>query len=211
MKQHLRRSLGGGILVSLAALWGVFLTIPDVGPVSPRVHAQPLEVIPNQNVEKKYVGFAKCAACHFREYKDWQTTPHANAFKILPAKYKRDAECLKCHSTGISEAAVHDSLSLSNGLGVSCQGCHGPGEDHANYALSFVEQEKIFTEDSLKQLRSKIQRLALDQCIKCHTSKSHKPHPPFDREKVSAADQPSGSSVLRNESFFNNVHGGQSR
>jgi len=210
MKSLTRRSLAGGVFVSVFMLaCTLVFFIPATGPDVRTAHAEPGYERSETRVNNKYTGLTKCAACHFREYRDWQSTPHGNAFKILPKKYKNSAECLDCHVTKISETAISDIAMSSHVLGVSCESCHGPGGDHANYALSFVGQDRLFTEDELKLLRSKIQRLALDQCIKCHTSKSHKPHPKFDREKAPANKQ-SGSSALRSGSFFD-VHGGQSK
>ena len=129
-----------------------------------------------------YTGVTKCAACHFSHYKDWKSTPHGKAYDILPAKYRNDTECLTCHTTPGRGTEPSPSLAETGRLGVSCESCHGPGGEHARYALSFVNRDRVFNDQELKTLRSKIKRLALDQCIRCHTSKAHKPHPKFDRE-----------------------------
>ena len=127
-----------------------------------------------------YVGLTKCAACHFQYYENWKSSPHGKAFDILPVKYRADASCLKCHLTGHDAAA--EAPVAAHQTGVSCEACHGPGSEHANLALSFVGQEKLLSEDALKALREKIQKTSLNQCIKCHTSMAHKPHPLFERD-----------------------------
>ncbi len=111
----------------------------------------------------------------------------AKAFEILPAKYRNDATCLKCHTTGTAGDVA------SYQYGVSCQACHGPGAEHADYALRFVNER--ITEEGLKTLREKIQRLDLHQCVDCHISKAHKKHPPYDGQ-AELATQPKAISQL---------------
>lgn len=150
--------------------------------------AQPID--PQQTSSAgQFVGINKCAACHFQYYENWKTSPHGKAFEILPAKYQNDSECLKCHVTGSSQAGT--ASASAHATGVSCEACHGPGGDHANLALSYVGQETLLTEETLKLLRSKIKKTALDQCIKCHTSMAHKPHPEFDRDDLPRQSQTS--------------------
>jgi hypothetical protein len=145
--------------------------------------------------EVDYVGWTKCAACHYKQYEDWKSDPHAKAFDYFPEKYLNNAECLQCHTSrhGPSQAGE----ALTNDLpGVRCEDCHGPGRDHANLALTFVGQSqyKELTEEAVEMLRSRIQRVALGQCVKCHTSKGHKPHPKFDRDApVKLPQQPNTS------------------
>lgn len=141
----------------------------------------------------EYVGLTKCAACHFDQYKDWKGSEHNRAFEILPLKYRTDASCLECHTTG------HATDSTSQQFGVSCESCHGPGGEHAKDALRFVNE--IITEEGLTSLRGKIQRLDMLQCVKCHVSKAHKKHPPFDREET----LPPPASK-RSVSFFDRIH-----
>lgn len=143
--------------------------------------------------EGKIVGITKCAACHFDQYKDWKGSEHNGAFAILPTKYRNDASCLQCHLTGqVSDPTTHQ-------FGVSCESCHGPGEQHARYALRFVNE--IISEEGLAELRSKIRRLDLHQCVKCHVSKAHKKHPPYDREEVLPV--PNANKPNR---FFESIH-----
>jgi hypothetical protein len=127
-----------------------------------------------------YVGMTKCAACHFKYYENWKASPHGKAFEILPTKYRNDSECLKCHVTG--HDAPTATGSAASQTGVTCEACHGPGSEHANLALSYVGQESLLNEDCLKTLRATIRKTSLDQCIQCHTTMAHKPHPEFDRD-----------------------------
>lgn len=90
--------------------------------------------------ENKFVGAAKCKACHSIEkmgglsYKVWEKTPHAKAFETLKTKEADEIakkkglktaaaespECLKCHVTGGGKAAE-----VKKEEGVTCEGCHG--------------------------------------------------------------------------------------
>lgn len=94
--------------------------------------------------QNKYVGVAKCKACHTVEkmgglaYKVWEKTPHANAYKTLlgdaAKKIAKDKglktapsespECLKCHVTGGGVAKNVDA-GFKKEDGVTCEACHG--------------------------------------------------------------------------------------
>lgn len=149
--------------------------------------------------EADYVGLTKCAACHFAQYKVWKTSAHGTAFDVLPTKYRQDAECLKCHTTGYGHESGFKDSSNASLAGISCEACHGPGGEHARHALRFVDEG--ITEAGMNRLRTSIQRLAVDQCVKCHISKAHKMHPPFDRDE-SATGEGAEPTATRPTSFF---------
>jgi hypothetical protein len=164
-----------------------------------------------QDGEEDYVGVTKCAACHYPQYKDWKPSPHGKAQEVLPAKYQKDVKCLECHATGAGHPSV-DEAALAAGLqGVSCEACHGPGGKHARYALTFVGQGRELTPESLEVLRSRIQRNSLEQCIRCHVSVAHKPHPEFEREQPARPAEQTGGRASRRTSFFQPVHGSSTR
>ena len=182
-----------------------FLMLALVLPAAEPARAQ-LQSSGSQTPSKKaeYVGITKCAACHFNQYKDWKTSVHGQAFEILPVKYRKDAACLKCHTTGIvdgQQAIVGDGSAYQHG--VSCESCHGPGSEHANRALQLVNEQ--ITEEALTSLRGKIRRLDMRQCVDCHITKAHKQHPPFDRETALPRPRQKQSA-----SFFQSVHDGGS-
>jgi hypothetical protein len=138
----------------------------------------PLEKPPE---DQTYIGSKQCSACHFDQYMTWRQTKHAKATEILPARYKEDASCLECHSTGFGKpTGFKDATSL--GLeGTSCEACHGPGSKHAEIAKAFAD--KKLTEEQSLYVRSTIYKLLPDNsCVKCHKSKGHVPHPDFDKE-----------------------------
>ena len=71
---------------------------------------KPLEKPPEGQT---YTGSKQCAACHFDQYLVWRKTKHAKAFDILPAKYRDDANCLKCHTTGFGEPTGYKDASTA--------------------------------------------------------------------------------------------------
>ncbi len=186
------------IQVSASILSVTILILTSLWPWANAAQAQEKSVAAGSQAKKaEYVGLTKCAACHFDQFKDWRGSVHSKAYEILPAKYRSDASCLKCHTTGVAgDAASHQ-------FGVSCEGCHGPGENHANLALRFVNE--LITEQALASLRENIQRLDMRQCVDCHFSQAHKKHPPFDRDAPlpSANEKESGK-------FFQSIHGNRS-
>ena len=185
-------------LTNAAVRWIVltFAVVMLIGVLPPRIARIARAQAPKPE-QAEYVGLTKCAACHFAQYKIWKTSTHGKALDNLPTKYRQDAECLKCHATGHG----HDSApSVGSLTGISCEACHGPGGEHSKHALRFVDEG--ITEAGLNRLRTSIQPVAVDQCIKCHVSEAHKTHPPFDREEP-AAGKSTEPTATRPISFFN--------
>lgn len=220
MRRTTKAALRGSVLILAIVMLNCVL--PNFGfEATKKIHAQIPEQIPPPN-ESDYVGLTKCAACHYQQYQDWKATSHAKAFDYLPEKYRNDTECLQCHTSRHGRAAAGQA-STNEVAGVGCEDCHGPGREHANFALTFVGQETVFTDEavhtlrsriagqekkltdeSVKKLRSLIQRTAVGQCFKCHTSKAHKPHPEFDRDE--AAKGSPQRDTIRRRSFFDVRH-----
>jgi hypothetical protein len=128
-----------------------------------------------------YVGTKDCAACHFEQFMAWRNTPHAKAFDILPAKYRADASCLKCHTTGFGEpSGFKTQQQTPNLVGNSCEGCHGPGSKHSEVAKSFGKQK--LTEQQQAYVKSTIHlMLPKNVCVDCHLATKHQTHPKFDK------------------------------
>jgi hypothetical protein len=132
--------------------------------------------------DQTYIGTQKCAACHFEQFTIWKQTKHAKAFEILPAKYRNDASCLKCHSTGFGEPTGYKDASTTNLAGASCEACHGPGNKHAEVTKQYAKKKKL-SEDEEKIARGSTYRmLPTNVCVTCHADKGHKPHPKYDKE-----------------------------
>ena len=131
--------------------------------------------------DQTYIGTKQCSACHFDQFMTYRATKHAKSFEILPAKYKTDASCLECHTTGFGTPTGYKDASSVGLEGTSCEACHGPGSKHAEIAKEYANK-KLSDEEST-YVKSSIYKLLPDNsCAKCHKSKGHIPHPPFDKE-----------------------------
>jgi hypothetical protein len=139
---------------------------------------KPLETPPEGQT---YVGVKTCSACHFDQFLDWRQTKHSKAFDILPAKYKTDQSCLKCHVTGLGETGGFKTLASTPDLvGASCESCHGPGSEHAKIAKSFGDKKLGEAEEAY--VRSTIYKMQpRNVCVDCHLTRAHKKHPPYTK------------------------------
>jgi mono/diheme cytochrome c family protein len=126
-----------------------------------------------------FVGAKNCSACHFDQYLDWRTTKHAKGFDILPAQYKTDQSCLKCHTTGLGAEGGFKTLAATPDLvGASCEACHGPGSKHAEIAKGFGD--KKLSEAEEKYVRSTIHKMQpKNVCVECHLTRAHQKHPTY--------------------------------
>lgn len=170
----LPRTAGGGFLAVVCVILSAVLT--TVEPKQSTAQQAPV------TAEKTYVGTTKCAACHFPKYKMWLKDGHAKSFEILPEKYKQDAGCLKCHTTGHGKPSGYKDASTAHLAGTTCEACHGPGSAHVKIALGFLKEE--ITPEVETRLKDAIMKNQPGNvCTTCHTSKSHgEPHPEYDKE-----------------------------
>jgi hypothetical protein len=134
-----------------------------------------------------YTGAKRCAACHFKQHANWKKSKHATgAWENLPAKYRRDAECLKCHVTGYGVAGGYAAGTptdvLQNLLGVGCEACHGPGSKHEEICKKFSATKKLSPEEEREAKGSIYDVLPKNVCIKCHIEQNHKEHPKYDKQ-----------------------------
>ena len=162
-------SFASGMIFVIAALLAAG-RLPS-GVAQDAVTAQP---------DQQYIGTRQCAACHFPQFRSWRGTTHQKAFEILPAKYRADAECLKCHATGAGSPSGFKDESMVDLAGVSCEACHGPGSEHAKIAQQAMLEE--LTPQIEQQIRDSTHRLEGNVCIQCHVTRAHKEHPAFDKE-----------------------------
>lgn len=96
----------------------------------------------------KLVGTKKCAMCHKKEeagnqYGKWQAMAHSKAYELLGTEEAKavgaklgienpqtSGACLKCHSTAYYFTETKQTEAVAIEDGVSCESCHGPGEDY---------------------------------------------------------------------------------
>jgi len=154
-----------------------------------------------------YVGNEACASCHASAYDKWLGTPHSRTFvpmrstmamtigekegitALYPAK---SGICLQCHGTAHNVPAAYRAPGVRMGEGVTCERCHGPGQDHAELAVAQKRRRRW----NVKELRR-----ALDEpvpCLSCHVEKkSHevllRPHtdPTEARKRIAHPAPPS--------------------
>ena len=79
-----------------------------------------------------YVKSAACKDCHAEEYRLWEESSHAHAFRILEEKNQDyNPECVGCHTTGFRRPTGYvNAKSTPDLMNVQCEACHGPGNDH---------------------------------------------------------------------------------
>jgi hypothetical protein len=133
--------------------------------------------------DQTYKGATACSACHFKQYMAWKKTKHStDAFAKLPAKYKADASCLACHSTGFGAASGFKDEASTKGLaGTTCEACHGPGSKHIETAQPFTGKQPAPAD--LEKIRGTIYKvLPQNVCMRCHVDQVHKEHPKYDKE-----------------------------
>lgn len=129
-----------------------------------------------------YIGMKNCSACHFEQYAIWKKDEHTKAFEILPEKYKTDATCLKCHTTGFGEETGFKTAADTHLAGATCESCHGPGSKHQEICKEFATAKKLSPEQEQLARDSIYLLKPTNACIGCHTSKAHKAHMEYDKE-----------------------------
>jgi hypothetical protein len=79
-----------------------------------------------------YVQSGACKDCHAEEYRIWEESKHAHAFRILEEKHQDyNPECVGCHTTGFRRPTGYvNAKSTPDLMNVQCESCHGPGKGH---------------------------------------------------------------------------------
>ncbi|MBL8728427.1 MAG: hypothetical protein JNM25_08360 [Planctomycetes bacterium] len=166
-------------LLALASVGCGLLLLPLLSP------SQPETTFPAGG---RYIGAAMCKNCHNGAdkgdaYDHWSKTEHAKAFETLASDKAKEVakqlgiedpqkseKCLKCHVTAYGVDKKEIKASFKAEMGVQCESCHGPGEDHQK--KRFAEAMKPgttpseITADEIHASRS------IDTCGKCHNKES---------------------------------------
>jgi hypothetical protein len=170
------------LLVAMAVVGAGIVTIAiKSAPAQPAPVDHPAKGAPPAG--QTYVGVKECSACHFKQYMAWKRTKHAKeSFEILPAKYRTDASCLPCHTTGFGQPTGFKDETTPNLVGVACEACHGPGSKHAEIAKQYTNKKKLAPEEE-KIVRDSIYlTLPYNVCVTCHVDKAHKEHPRYSKD-----------------------------
>ncbi len=177
MKVRRRVLVGLALVLTLTACGILVQSVRSQPPAEP---AGPAVTPP---AGQTYTGVKSCTSCHFKQAQTWKKTKHATeAFAKLPAKYKTDASCLICHSTGFGTATgFKDEASTPNLAGTTCEACHGPCSKHVEAAKPFISKKPTPEED--KMLCGTVYKvMPQNVCVRCHVSQVHKDHPKYDKE-----------------------------
>lgn len=152
----------------------------------------------------RYVGSRKCLGCHeslHREHsRRWAATKFRSLERIAGATDPRP--CLPCHTTGwdASTGAYAEP-------GVTCEGCHGPGERYDE--MMVVGQELVgqgrevegraLLAHSARLARESISRRLVPEdtgannvCVTCHHPRQHRAGCPGILDREAASDSEGG-------------------
>ncbi|HVS12275.1 MAG TPA: cytochrome c family protein [Planctomycetota bacterium] len=158
------------------------------------VNAQDKEAKKPAATANKYIGAAKCKNCHSaaesgNQYAAWQATHHSKAFETLATdEAKRIAKekgiddpqksdaCLRCHVTAFGLPEDQIKKGFDPKLGVQCETCHGPGDNHVKARMAAVakaagagEIPKGPQPIDESEMSSKI---GMETCLGCHNEQS---------------------------------------
>ena len=158
------------------------------------VNAQDKEAKKPAATANKYIGAAKCKNCHSaaesgNQYAAWQAANHSKAFETLATdEAKRIAKekgiddpqksdaCLRCHVTAYGLPEEQIKKGFDQKLGVQCETCHGPGDNHVKARMAAVakaagagEAPKGPQPIDENEMSSKI---GVDTCLRCHNEES---------------------------------------
>lgn len=140
----------------------------------------------------RYIGAAKCKTCHAaadtgNQFEALSKMKHAHAFEVLAsdagkktAKEKNieDAQkadaCVKCHVTAFGVPETEIAKGFDKTIGVQCETCHGPGEQHMKARMAAAASEdpdapKVFKGVPAGEL---VVSPAMDVCTSCHNKDS---------------------------------------
>ena len=176
MQTFVRRVILGAVLslLAVALLATLATTMFTSFPSGPSARADVPE-------GQTYTGSKRCASCHFTQFMTWKKLKHGKAFENLPAKYKTNEECLKCHTTGYGQPTGFKTAADTALAGVTCEACHGPGSIHEEVCQQF-KNKKDLTKEEEALCRGSIHEMLPKACMQCHKVIGHGEHPEFDKE-----------------------------
>ena len=141
----------------------------------------------------KLIGTKKCAMCHKKadtgdQFGTWQSKAHSKAYAMLAGEEAKavaaklgidnpqtSGACLKCHSTAyyFTEELKSEAVALADG--VSCESCHGPGDDY---------KKKSIMESREQSIAAGMVYPAKTRCVLCHNDKN----PTWNPERYTLPD-----------------------
>ncbi|TLP80555.1 multiheme c-type cytochrome [Maribacter sp. ACAM166] len=106
-------------------------------------------------------------ASYFKPTGSWVNSPN---FPDYTLNRKVDDNCLKCHVTfakNINESGIGNTYDRSKMLlGIDCQRCHGPSEEHVKYHRL---NPNVLTGKFVDNFKAYSRQQRLDACAVCHS------------------------------------------
>ena len=119
---------------------------------------------------EEYAGPEYCRTCHSRQYDEWTTTNHSQAYDdpVFREQWEengRPGECLECHTTGYDL-----STNTFEVEGVTCEVCHGPKNTMAIDTSKELCQQ-CHTGTRARQIELGTHGMSGVSCAQCHMYK----------------------------------------
>lgn len=156
---------------------------------------------PGRTERNRYIGAEACKKCHDSEEKGsthdiWEKSKHANAWKVLStakakevaAKHSVDGDpqksdqCLTCHVTGHGAQRTEKMRNFDKTLelGVQCESCHGPGENHQKARFKEASSGEADSNAYVKIPANEIiAEPPMSTCLECHNKEKSPTFKPF--------------------------------
>ncbi len=191
MNDNTSEQRGVGSIGVLAILAGGVIAAATGGVIVAGVQEGGLPLYASGDQPEKIQGSDKCAECHPKEAVAWKATHHHTTFNDMPRspkareiadklgirRIKNESDCLSCHFTMQGPPASMTDIS-----GISCESCHGAGEDwidiHSTYADG-VTRETETAEQKAARIEAAVAAGMLsptdlyavaENCFQCHTA-----------------------------------------
>ena len=136
--------------------------------------------------KNKFIGADKCKSCHStvdagNQYHAWEQMAHSKAFATLASDRAKEiakersianpqeaGECLKCHVLAYEAPKEMIKGKLKLELGVQCESCHGPGDNHMKARMAAAASEAP-AEAYVKLPEGEIlSKVGIENCLTCH-------------------------------------------
>lgn len=173
-----------------------------------------MEGVEEPDVERAYVGSAKCRMCHIKQHNSWKRTGKSRSLNALKAgkvvevkkqcgldpenDYTRDENCLKCHVTGYGRPggyAVPDTADeravkrAARRAHVGCESCHGPGSEYVKLHKEIKKSRRMYNVEEMYAAGMVPQDASV--CAHCHSNEC----PIHDESKEFQYDGMKGEAV----------------
>jgi len=148
-------------------------------------------VVYGQAKTAKYLGVNKCKMCHSsaaggNQYGKWMETLHSKAFDNLASAQAKELggkqgitdpqtsdKCIKCHETAFGVSKDMLDAKFDPKLGVQCETCHGPGENHVKARMAAASSGDTDKGQGVTIPASEINgKTDAKVCLGCHNKES---------------------------------------